>query len=277
MARGYNGRHFVRMRAIRHGDMLDLDIYPVFQLPGKRRGKCKPTSEVQAKLNQRNRERHATRLLNANFGEMDIFLTLTYDQEPECYAQAARNLRNFLRRVGYRRKKLGLEPLKYMATTEQGKRSGRWHHHIVMSGGLDRDLLEELWGLGYANSKRLQRGDEGFDALGRYLCKSRIIETDDQTGEVTTLQWQHWTQSRNLTMPEEQTEDGALSVRELEELREAVEDGRGWELAEALYEDYEVLEAEAVKNGINQGSYVRFVLRRKRPEQRQKQYQRRAG
>ncbi len=58
-------------------------------------------------------------------------------------------MRNYIRRIQRLRKKRGLPPLKYIAVTERGKKGGRYHHHITINGGIDRDELESLWGLGY--------------------------------------------------------------------------------------------------------------------------------
>ena len=79
----YRGRYFIRESVYVCGDYMDADIYPVFQPSGKRRARCKPTSAIQEKLNQKNAEKKITRLAHANFTEDDIALHLTYDELPE--------------------------------------------------------------------------------------------------------------------------------------------------------------------------------------------------
>lgn len=79
----YRGRYFIRESVYVCGDYMDADIYPVFQPAGKRRARCKPTSAIQEKLNQKNAEKKITRLAHANFTEDDIALHLTYDELPE--------------------------------------------------------------------------------------------------------------------------------------------------------------------------------------------------
>ena len=81
----YTGRTFNRESVYVCGDYMDGDIYPVFQAPGKRRSRCKPTSEIQQKLNQKNAEKKLTRLVHSNFTEDDIALHLTYrpGEEPQ--------------------------------------------------------------------------------------------------------------------------------------------------------------------------------------------------
>ena len=40
----YQGRTFIRESVYVCGNYMDADIYPVFQKPGRRRSRCKPTS-----------------------------------------------------------------------------------------------------------------------------------------------------------------------------------------------------------------------------------------
>lgn len=145
----YTGRTFNRESVYVCGDYMDGDIYPVFQAPGKRRSRCKPTSEIQQKLNQKNAEKKLTRLVHSNFTEDDIALHLTYrpGEEPQTEEEAQHILSNYIRRLKRRYAKLGME-LKYISCTEYGKTSGRVHHHVILSGGLDRDTIEKVWGLG---------------------------------------------------------------------------------------------------------------------------------
>ena len=138
------------------GEYLDVYIYPTYAQARSRGKRSKPTSAAQKKLNQRHREEKLVRLLHANFTPDDLEIHLTYQHQPESPEEAQRLLRNYIRRVQRARKKQGLPPLKYIAVTEKGSKNGRYHHHVTLSGGMDRDELENLWGLGYANSRRLQ-------------------------------------------------------------------------------------------------------------------------
>ncbi len=156
----YKGRTFVREQSYVCGNFMDADIYPVFQKPGIRRRKSKPTSEIQEKLNQRNAELKFSRLANLNFGPEDYALHLTYANQPGDADEAVRLVRNYIRRINRRRKKAGMGPAKYLLTTEYGKKSGRVHHHLIISGGLSRDEMESVWGRGTANCLRLQFDEE---------------------------------------------------------------------------------------------------------------------
>lgn len=254
MAGTYKGRQFVRQREIVCGDYMDADVFPVFQPPGKRRKKCKPTKEAQKKLNQRDAERRFRRLLLLNFTEQDVYLTLSYSREPESREQAARDCKNFLRRVKYALGKRGTE-LKWMKCTVGGAEGTRTHHHLILSGGLDRDELEGLWGLGYANSRRLRLDLDGAQGLSRYITRQKRTS------------YRRWSGSRNLARPEPRQTDGEISLRELGDLAADVERG-SWGRVEALYPGWEIIEARADWNTVNRGVYVRLELRRKRPGRR---------
>ena len=53
----YKGRYFYREQIYVCGDYIDADVYPVFQKPGVRRKKSKPSSEIQVRKNKRNSEK----------------------------------------------------------------------------------------------------------------------------------------------------------------------------------------------------------------------------
>lgn len=226
------------------GEYLDVYIYPVYETgsrkAGGKRERRKPTSAAQKRLNQRHREEKLVRLLHANFTPEDLELHLTYAEQPEDDEAAKRELANFLRRVRRHRKKLGLPPLKYIAVTERGKRSGRYHHHVTINGGMDRDELERLWGLGYANSRRLQFTENGLAGLGNYIVKSPIGK-------------KAWNASKNLIDPEPKTRDGRISASCARELTRDTTDNAAYE---RLYPGYFLADAGAFHNDVNGGYYI---------------------
>ena len=252
----YQGRYFTRSSVNVCGDYMDGDIYPVYQAAGKRRKKCRPTSEVQEKLNQRNAEKRLTRLVHNNFSEEDIALHVTYrnGEYPESPEAAARDLKNYIRRLKRKYKKAGLD-MKYVSCTEYGKKSGRVHHHLIISGGLDRDELEKTWGKGFANSKRLQFGEDGVTGLTHYMVKDGIF-------------YKRWNGSRNLVQPEPIVKDNEFNMGDVEDMREAIETKNGHAYFEALYPDYELIEASCTQNGVNRGWYIHFEMRKKRKKDR---------
>lgn len=252
----YQGRYFNRSRVNVCGEILDGDIYPVYQPAGKRRKRCNPTKEIQQKLNQRNAEKKLTRIAHLNFTERDLALTLTYrdGEQPESIDEAEQILDNFIKRLRRMYRKLGLE-LKYIRATERGAKNGRIHHHLIISGGVDRDALEDLWGKGYANSKRLQFDEKGISGLTKYMAKDRVT-------------YKRWSGSRNLMKPEPIVKDNEFNMKDVENIVDLIENKNIWAYFEALYPGYELIEAAYSQNGVNRGYYIHFEMRRKTPRRK---------
>lgn len=244
----YKGRYFIRQRKYISGQYMEVMTYPVFQKAGLRRNKCGPTSEMQRRLNQKNREMRLTRLIHTNFTEKDIALTLTYKIKVTD-EQAQKEITNYIRRLKRAMKKTGYE-LKYILTTEKGKTTGRIHHHLIINGGLSRDYTEKLWRNGYANSKRLQFEDDGVTALAHYMIKGGI-------------NYKAWSSSRNLMQPTVIEKDGEITVAGIEIMADNIEKKNGHSYYEELYPEYELIEAQCYKNNLNKGIYVYAMMRKK--------------
>lgn len=213
-------RTFVREKKIYCGEnYLEVDIYNYTATEqenarrGRRSKKEIESTPKQVDWNDRNSKRRFLQLVNTNFDENDIHFSCTYskDNMPSTCADAERELRNFLRRVEYARKKEGLPPLKYISIPactykKDGVTPARIHHHVIMNGGLSRDEIEDLWRkrrrkgqkkgdkIGFANADRLQPGEYGFAALCEYLAK--------QGGGK-----KRWSTSQNLDKPEKEITD----------------------------------------------------------------------
>ncbi|MGM9680359.1 MAG: hypothetical protein ACI3XR_02520, partial [Eubacteriales bacterium] len=238
------------------GDYTEVNVYPVFRMQKSRGKRAKPTGEAQARLNQLNAERKLVRLLNANFTDDDVELHLTYsdDNLPADDAAALRDVQNFIRRVKRLRKKLGLPELKYINVTEGGVDGTRYHHHMTLSGGIDRTELEKLWGYGYANSRALQFSEEGLEGLAKYITKSNRAHADRLAFR------KRWTASKNLIRPEPKERDGRISAKRVEEL--ATFDSGNRAAFERLYPGYYVAGVSAFHNDVNGGYYLHIRLYR---------------
>lgn len=215
---------FIREKRTYCGDsFMTVDLFRYTEEQGrtarkKRKKKEKVSAPKQKNLNDKNARRYLGQLINTNFTDDDFHVTLTYAVQPESKEAADKEVAKFLRRVSYARKKLGIPPLKYILVTEGGdvsKKTGRptrIHHHIVMNGGIDRDVIENLWRkrktkgqkqgdmIGYANAKRLQTDDAGLERLANYLSK-------DPKGK------KRWTASQGLKKPERVVRDHHFSCR----------------------------------------------------------------
>lgn len=242
------------------GEYLDVFIYPVFETGkpvGGKRTKRRASTKAQEKLNQKHRKERLTRLLHANFTPEDLEIHLTYAVQPENDKEAARFVRNYIRKIQRLRKKLGLPPLKYIVVTERGKKGGRYHHHITVNGGIDRDTLENMWEHGRANSRRLQFDENGLAGLGCYIVKSAVkFHADEEKAGKKA-----WSSSKNLVDPEPVTRDGRISGRKAKELAEKKQDSTQFE---TLYPGYLASgPAEALYNDVNGGFYLFLRLYRK--------------
>ncbi len=251
--RKYKGRLFTRERIIVTGDRMEVMVYPVFQPPGIRRKKCRESSEIQKRINERNSVRMLTRIAYLNFSEKDLALHLTYAKEPESIEEAERLLSNFIKRLRRRYRKAGIEP-KIIRRTERGKQNGRVHHHLFLTGGLDRDEIEELWGNGRCNSRRLQFEGDGLDGLAAYIAGQ---------GKPMRDTYRRWSCSRNCIRPEEEVVDGRFDLESADALGEAAEQGLGYNIFEELYPGWECMSCEGVRNEMNRGWYTYAVLRRR--------------
>lgn len=258
--RAYRGRFFVRKRVWVCGDYIEADIYPVFQAPGQRRKKSKPTREVQERINQRDAERKFNRIAHSNFGDGDLTADLTVREPMEPEAAMAL-LKAYLRRLRRRYRKSGTE-LKYMYVAERGTISGQVHFHMLLNQGpMSRDEVEEAWGLGIANCRRLQFDEHGITALTQYLSKGRRGGKRKRPARVT---YRRWTCSMNLQKPEPEITDGEIAVPEVEDIADAIERRSADNLAERMWPGFALAEAEVMRNLINHGTYIH--MRMARPE-----------
>lgn len=173
------------------GEYLEVAIYPVYTKTKGRGKRCKPTSEIQKRLNQRHAEGKLRRLLHTNFTDADLFATLTFDDAhlPAAPEDAQKLIQNFLRRLKRKYTRLGLDA-KYIYVLEYGQKHNRLHFHLVLTGGITRADLEKLWGLGEVNADALRFEKDGLAALAKYLTKGG--ESDERPT------WKRWSGSRQL-------------------------------------------------------------------------------
>lgn len=233
------------------GQYLDVNIFPVWEsvYSTGRRTKLKPTSEVQKKLNQHNREKELTRCINANFTHRDYKLELTYSDKnyPSSVEQAKRDIVNFFRRIKRARAKRYLPEVKYIYSLEQGSKKGRIHFHVIMSGGLPIDLVAEKWGKGYVDKVLpLMFGETGCSGIAKYFCKQQV-KSEDGT------QSKSWVPSQNLIKPQPKNNDHKFSKRKVRELAAETENRR---LFEAMYPDYCFVDCNPFFNDVSGLHYL---------------------
>lgn len=264
-----------RTKTIKSGEMLESEVYPIWNTRAEtRRARGLVTRESQRRLNERNSVRKMVRLVNTNFTADDFAVTLTYANAPESYKQAQRDIRNYIRRVKDWRKKNGLPELKYIYTIEgdekaeaierqallpgmvqiqagqQADHGSRMHLHVILSGGMDRAVLERIWGKGRANCRRLQPDEYGLEALSRYMVKERRTP-------------RRWYGSRNLKQPTVTVSDWKLSRRKIAQAVAEIEDAPG-SVFNRAYKGYELVELKVYGSEFVSGIYVRAVMIKRR-------------
>lgn len=166
------------------------------------------SSLAQKDRNANTAPRRLAMLLNCNFTGRDCLLTLTYSDEhlPADPDAADAACRLFFRRLIRECQKMGLQLSYVWTTADKSMRSGhvgdpvRLHHHIVVSG-LDLERLrplEEIWGQGFVNVKRLEEhpdmapGQVPLDPIAAYLALQAVTGPGRQK----------WHSSRGMEKPE---------------------------------------------------------------------------
>ena len=125
-----------------------------------------------------------------------------------------------------------------------------------MSGGIDRDRIEQIWGHGYANADRLQPREEGLGGIARYFTRQKQ-DRERQPGAKS------WRGSRNLKQPVRRSRDARMPNSRV---RRIARDFRNEakEVMERLYPGYALQDCQVRYSDIVDGVYIRCVLRRRR-------------
>lgn len=204
---------------------IEVEIYPntepVIRMP--RRGKQNVSAPKQKTLNDKRAIRYLFQLIKTNFTSKDLRIDLSYANKflPKSEKEMLQMITNYIDRVNRARAKKGLKKAQYICVNEYGKKNGRIHHHLLISGGLDRDEMEALWcdrkrkgrtereALGYANCDRLQFNQDGIEGLSIYITKDMRreevtegqISIDDLLGVKDQKGKKHWLQSKGLKKP----------------------------------------------------------------------------
>ncbi len=245
---------FIREQLYIIKGVLEGNIFPVPQPTGKkkRRKKCKPSRECQKILNEANSKKKFIRLVRLNFGNGDVFVTLTFatGKEPRTNEEAKKATENFIRRLKRLFKKKGVE-LRYVCSIECGDK-GRWHIHFIITGGLKREEIEKAWGLGLINTEAFPACPDEQEELASYLIKSRMF-------------YRSYKASRNLEQPKPQEHDARLSVADAWDAAKAIDEKREHQWFEHKYPGYELIEAKRIPNEYISYPYIQFKMKKKPP------------
>ena len=242
------------------GDTLVLTVYPILGRSDRAKAEAARKAMSRERQTRYNRERARRRLallMDANFGRNDLHVTLTYRGTPPDYEQARKDVRNYLRAVKRMREKARLPEMKYIYVLEEEGGDGekrRIHVHLMMTGGISREALEEKWGRGYANCDRLQPEEgNGLMELARYFTK---LEQEKHR--------RAWSASKNLRKPRTTVSRTRMSNARVRRLCQEMP-GNAAEVMGKLYPGYKVGAVEPYVSDWIPGVYLRIRLRRRCP------------
>lgn len=272
-----------RTRTIKAGPMVYVECFPIWDTKTARAAKSEAQQErhrrAQEKLNEKNARKRLVRLVNENFGAGDLILTLEYakGKNPADEAQAMRDVQNYLRRIKRVREKRGLPPMKYVYVIEEtySRQYGkRYHHHVIMSGGISRDEAEAKWTQkhgGYCNARTAQPDEKHLTGFACYLVRGKKERTPERDGKnpQERAMSRRWNCSKNLTDMDERatTADKKISVRKAGRIAETMDNfDRAKEIFAKLYPDCKLLEITARRSSWTAGVYICVELRREEPK-----------
>jgi len=249
------GRLQYRTRTIQAGPVTEVEVYPVFgrrQEQKARAAREQLSPERMQRANHQAAMRRIIRLANANFTEKDLHVTLTYGGSVPNWDQCQRDVRNFIRRMQYLRKKRGLEKAKYIYAIEDNEsgQKKRIHVHMLLTGGISREEIEACWKKGWANADRLQPNEEGLAAIAKYITKAQRNR-------------KKWVCSQGLVQPKVRVSNTKLTRRKVEKL--AGELDTVWkEVLRKAYPGQEPVRCEVWSSDVMEGVFVRAQLIRHR-------------
>ncbi len=223
---------------------MQVQAFPVRQTQKyQRKAKYKPTTEMQAKLNERYRSDKLWMLVNLNFSLKDYAVCPTYrdpsmrEFNEQNTARAMRDWNNFRRRLVRLYKSKGIE-LKYIMQMQFSNGTG-YHFHLFLTGGVNYDDIKECWGMGRCHINSLEFDEAGVEGYIQYIQRGNVYA-------------KKWCASKNLIRPEPEQVDGRIGKKEMFLFQ--IEDK---EAISKLYPGYVCTEAHWEYNELYGGEYVR--------------------
>lgn len=181
-----------KKKTITAGKIKEVTLYHESNCQSPKRPKIKNTSkERDDKKNERRACKKLYILMNANFKSGDLYLTLTYKNEPTV-EEGKKEFKKIIRKLHCLYKKAGAV-LKYIAITE-GKRI---HHHILIN---NVDLIEEIkkiWKLGFIKMQIFMGEPEDCERLSSYFMK----KSKSTGNNVRKTYGKGWSGSESLVHP----------------------------------------------------------------------------
>lgn len=251
------------------GDQLEIEIYPEFskqqaEAEGIPEVDRKKQKEQQRKLNSKNSRKQFWRLCEHNFNSGDLWITLTYAEEPESIDEAIKNVQRFIRCINGKRRRRGLPNAKYLYVTEEVSEEGRVvriHHHLFMDAALPVDEVMKTWKHGGRNEYRqIEKDDNGIKGAATYTTKEKA--------DTKRRKYQkRWNGSTNLEKPPEKKhhqtkqKDVDRMVTDRDYIREYVENAKT-RSGKLRYGGYVYTGSDVYFNDFNARFYIRVRMRK---------------
>lgn len=251
-----NNNYVYMVKTITSGKYVEKEIYPLWKCKSNspRGNKEKETNDKMKKLNKKNKAKEMTRLVNTNFTEEDLYITLSYKGKAPKIERAKKDMRNFLDRIKtwWKKNMPGKEfkyifVIDYVDDPDKTKRT-RIHHHLIMSG-MDMDVVRSKWTLGRKTVERLQPDEKGFEAVATYMSNQSKTK---------------YGRSRNLKKPKITRSKTSLSNRKAEKF--AADVNMHKEFFESKYKDLLFIDCQVYKSKDYPGVYIRTKMRKRECE-----------
>lgn len=278
----------IRYDNIIAGDRLEVVLYPTHDKSGIKlsEGHSNKTSEQMQEENERKANKKWVRLVANNFNENDFIVSCEYNPRfaPANPKELHTDIYNFVRRVKYLRKKIGLsnKNFKYAFSIhcekyKSGEKKGMNHYHFhgYMTGceGLTIKDIKNLWRFGI--SGRVDYYDPEHyapDAFAWYAATGSTKQKDSVNGRNNLPKGtRKFVNSQNCKPPKvEPKKDAKINKKKLEDLaKQRVDDRAYWE---AKYPSYNFVKMDAVHNEINGYYYITVLMYKKRKNSYHEKY-----
>lgn len=255
----------IKRKTIISGNVIEVEIFPVWDTKNVvRSGSGSPTKLEQKIVNARNAIKKIVRLINANFTEDDMWITVGYRDgvQPESFERCKKDIKNYIERLRTVCRNKGWEDLKYIYTIEKHK-SRKYHAHIIMNFP-DRDIAEKKWGHGkYPQARRLQPDDFGLEGMARYVAKNINSRIDSKEADEDGIKRNSYGTSLNLKKPVIHESYTAIKKRKVEKIAKDESLREEYFNTHRDYKKYKYLTSQVTYSPYTDGCYIYAKFKRK--------------
>ena len=187
------------------GNLLEVERYYATRdgRRVRRSANIEESDDDQKIMNDVQAANRLRRILLANFSPDAGDMLVTFTASGEASRKRLDAMwKRFVEKTKAERDRRGLPEIKWVKVPHC--QSGRWHFHVVMSGGIEMETLQELWGKQNRISTSILNLSDNYRGLCKYLLqteKPRKGETEGNAREQRAKFKRRWSCSRNLAKP----------------------------------------------------------------------------